>query len=54
MGIANYTELNVQICNDAQKQRICRKKIITRLTKVCMAIFALTKRLLTSATLKYT
>ena len=24
VGIANYTELNMQICNYAQKRRICR------------------------------
>ena len=26
VGIANYTELNLQICNYAQKRRICHKK----------------------------
>ena len=26
VGIANYTELNLQICSYAQKQRICRKQ----------------------------
>ena len=26
VGIANYTELNLQICNYAQKQRICHEK----------------------------
>ena len=26
VGIANYTELNLQICNYGQKRRICREK----------------------------
>ena len=49
--IAYYTELNLQICNYAKKQRICRKIVNTRLPKICMAIFALAERLPTSATL---
>ena len=40
LGIANYTELNLQ------KRRICGgKKVNTLLTKVFMAIFALAERL---------
>ena len=49
--IACYTELNLQICNYAKKQRICCKIVNTRLPKICMAIFALAERLPTSATL---
>ena len=49
--IAYYTELNLQICNYAKKQRICCTIVNTRLPKICMAIFALAERLPTSATL---
>ena len=52
--IAYHTELNLQICNYAQKQRICRfvaKLANTRLTKICVAIFAHAERLPTSVTL---
>ena len=50
--IAYYTELNLQICNYAQQRRFCCKKIAnTRLTETFVAIFALAKRLPTSATL---
>ena len=45
--VAYYTELNLQICDDAFVAKI----VNTRLTKVCMAIFTLTERLPTSATL---
>ena len=50
--IAYYTDLSLQICNYAQKRRICRKIENTHLTKVLMAIFALAKWLPTSATLE--
>ena len=54
--IAYYTELNLQICNNMQKQRNCRKKKVTVFTYTCltkfyMAIFALPERLPTFATL---
>ena len=49
--IAYYTELHLQTCNYAQKRRICREKVNTRLTKVFKAIFALAERLPTSAIL---
>ena len=49
VSIANYSELNLQACNYAQKRRICREKINTRLAKVF--INALAERLPTSATL---
>ena len=45
--IAYYTELNLQICDDAFVAKI----VNTRLTKVFMAIFAPHKRLPSSATL---
>ena len=51
--IAYHTELNWQICNYVQKRRICRKIVNMRLTKIFMAIFALTERLLTTATLSH-
>ena len=49
--IAYFTELNLQICDYAQKRRICREKWNMRLTKILMAIFAPDERLPSSATL---
>ena len=50
--IAYYTELNLQICNYAQKRRICRKNSThAKLKTTFAAIFALVERLPTSATL---
>ena len=49
--IAYYTELNLHNFNYAQKQRIWRNNSKYALDKICMAIFALTGRLQTSATL---
>ena len=49
--IAYYTELNLQIYNDAQKRRICRENRKYALDKNFMAIFALAERLPTSVTL---
>ena len=53
--IVYYTELNLQVCNYAQKTaHLSRKKVNTRLTIVIMAIFALAEKLPTSATLDVT
>ena len=49
--IAYLTELKCQICDDAQKRRICRENVNTCLTKICMAIFVPNERLPSSATL---
>ena len=50
--MAYYTELNLQICNYVQKQRICRENSkYMRLTKIVVGIFALAEKLPTSATL---
>ena len=49
--IAYFTELKLQICYYAQKRRICREIVNTRLTKIFMAIFAPDERLPSSATL---
>ena len=43
-----YTELNLQICNDEKKQRICRENSKDSLDENLMAIFALAERLPTS------
>ena len=48
---AYHTELNLQICVYAQKQRIVAKIANTRLTNIGMPIFAFAERLPTSATL---
>ena len=52
--IAYYTELNVQICNYAQKQRIRRENSKSAHDKSFMVIFALAEMLPTSATLQET
>ena len=49
--IAFYTELNWQICNYAQKRRICRENSKYTFYEHFMAIFALAERLPTPATL---
>ena len=49
--IAYCTELNVQICNYAQKRRICRENSKYTPDKKIVAIFAFAERLPTSATL---
>ena len=49
--IAYYTELNLQICNYAQKDAFVAKIVNMRLTKTFMVIFALAERLATSAIL---
>ena len=49
--IAYFTELSLQICDYAQKRRICRENVNTRLTKIFMPIFAPDERLPSSATL---
>ena len=49
--IAYYNEINLQICNYTQKNALVTKIANTRLTKTKVAIFALAKRLPTSATL---
>ena len=49
--IAFYTELNWQICNYAQKRRICRGNSKYACYEHFMAIFALAERLPTPATL---
>ena len=49
--IAFYTELNWQICNYAQKRRICRGNSKYAFYEHFMAIFALAERLPTPATL---
>ena len=49
---AYYSELNLKICNHAQKLIICRKKVTTRST-MFVAIFALAERLPTSTTLRW-
>ena len=49
--IAYFTELILQICNYAQKQRICRENSKYALDENFMAIFALAEMLPTSATL---
>ena len=38
--ITYFTELNLQICDYAQKRRISREIVNTRLTKIFMATFA--------------
>ena len=50
-NIGYFNELNLQICNYAQKRRICRKIANMRQTKTFVAIFTLAERLPTSATL---
>ena len=49
--IAYYIDLSLQICNYAQKRRICRKNSKYALDEIFTAIFALAERLPTSATL---
>ena len=49
--IAYYTDLNLQICNYAQKRRICRKNGKYALDESFMTIFAPDERLPTSAIL---
>ena len=49
--IAYFTELNLQICDYAQKRRICRENSKYAPDKSFVAIFALAERLPTSATL---
>ena len=49
--IAYYSDMNLQICNYAQKRRICRENSKYAPDKKIMAIFALAERLPTSATL---
>ena len=49
--IAYYTELNLQICDYAQKRRICRKNCKYAFDEIFMAIFAPDERLPISATL---
>ena len=49
--IAYYTELNLQICNYAQKDAFVAKIVNMRLTKTFMVIFALAERPPTSDTL---
>ena len=46
--IAYFTELNLQICDYAQKRRICRGNSV-RQTKKFVAIFAFAEKLPTSA-----
>ena len=46
-----YTELNLQICNYAQKWLIFCENSKYEFDKICMAIFALAERLPTSLTL---
>ena len=46
-----YTELNLQVCNYAQKRRICRKNSKYAPDEKFVAIFAFAERLPTSATL---
>ena len=49
--IAYYTDLNLQICNYAQKRRICRENGKYALDESFMTIFAPDERLPTSAIL---
>ena len=49
--ILQYTELNLQICNQGQKDAFVAKIVNMRLTKTFMVIFALAERLATSAIL---
>ena len=49
--IAYFTELNLQICDYAQKRRICRENCKNALDEIFMAIFAPDERLPSSATL---
>ena len=49
--IAYYTELNLRICNYAQKRHICRENIEHAADENFMDIFALAESLPTSATL---
>ena len=49
--IAYYTQLNLQICNCAQKWRLFREIVNTHLTKKFYGHFTLAERLPTSATL---
>ena len=49
--IAYFNELNLQICEYAQKRRICREIVNTCLTKIFIAIYAPDERLPSSATL---
>ena len=49
--IAYFNELNLRICDYAQKRRICRKFVNTRLTIIFMASFAPDEKLPSSATL---
>ena len=49
---AYHTELDLRICNYAQKRCNCRENSKTRLTKSFVTMFALVERLLSSATLQ--
>ena len=49
---ADHTELDLRICNYAQKRCNCRENSKTRLTKSFVTMFALVERLLSSATLQ--
>ena len=51
VGIANYTELNLQICNYAQNDGFVGGKSKYAFDEIYMAIFTLAERLPTSATL---
>ena len=48
---AYFTELSLQICDYAQKRRICRENCKYALDENCMAIFDPDERLPSSATL---
>ena len=49
--IAYFTKLNLQICDYAQKRRICHENCKYALDEIFMAIFAPDERLPSSATL---
>ena len=51
VNIAYYTEFNLQICNYAQKRRICRENCNYALDKIFMTIFAADERLPSPASL---
>ena len=51
--IAYFTELNLQICDYAQKRRICRENCKSCLTKGFMAIFAPAESLPSPATMQH-
>ena len=48
-----HTELNLQICNYAQKRRICRENSKNGPAKIFVGILAFPERLSNSATLVY-